>query len=181
MRSALDKGKLLRFMEEIGKASRGPGRVYLTGGSTALLLGIREQTIDIDLKLDPEPPGVFEKIAALKEQLGINVELASPDQFIPPLPAWRERSEHIATFGSVEFYHYDFYSQALAKIERGHEQDISDARELLRLGKADAAELAGLFELIRPGLIRYPSINPDDFAARVKRFLREDRRENEQS
>lgn len=59
-----------QFMEELASAARSPGKVYFTGGATALLLGFREQTIDIDLKLDPEPAGAFEAIAALKNRLG---------------------------------------------------------------------------------------------------------------
>ncbi len=39
-------------MQELAGAARGPGKVYFTGGATALLLGFREQTIDIDLKLE---------------------------------------------------------------------------------------------------------------------------------
>src|SRR5688572_23862143 len=115
MRDAADKTKLLGFIEEIGRRARGPGRVYLVGGATSLLLGIREQTIDIDIKLAPEPPGVFEAIASLKERLGVSVELAAPDEFLPPLPDWEERSEFIARNGQVEFLHYDFYGQCLAK------------------------------------------------------------------
>src|SRR5579862_2449415 len=120
MRSAVDPEKLATFMDEIGRAASGRGRVYLVGGSTALLFGIRDQTLDIDIKLDPEPQGIFEAIATLKERLSINVELASPDHFIPPLPGWEERSEFIATSGPVDFYHYDLYGQTLAKILRGH-------------------------------------------------------------
>jgi hypothetical protein len=63
-------------MRELAAAARGPGKVYLTGGATALLLGFREQTIDIDLKLDPEPEGVFEAIAALKIRLDLIVSFA---------------------------------------------------------------------------------------------------------
>lgn len=47
-------------MEELGKRATSPGTVYLTGGSTALLLGFREQTVDIDIKLEPEPAGAFQ-------------------------------------------------------------------------------------------------------------------------
>ncbi|MES1147367.1 MAG: hypothetical protein ABUL49_01315, partial [bacterium] len=81
MRYPLDKAKLFRFMEEIGRRATSPGRIYLVGGATALLLDVRSQTIDIDIKLDPEPGGVFEAISTLKEALSVNVELASPDQF----------------------------------------------------------------------------------------------------
>ena len=76
-------------MEAFGREATGPGRVYLTGGSTAVLEGWREATVDVDLKLDPEPAGAFEAIAHLKDTLDINVELAAPDQFVPPLPGWQ--------------------------------------------------------------------------------------------
>ena len=44
-----------------------------------MLIGWRETTVDADLKLDPEPAGVFEAIARLKDSLDINVELSAPD------------------------------------------------------------------------------------------------------
>ena len=116
-------------MQELAAAARSPGNVYFTGGATALLLGFREQTIDIDLKLDPEPEGVFEAIAVLKNRLDLNVELASPDDFIPRADDWRERSRHIASIGLVQFFHYDFSLQALAKLERGHAQDLDSPRK----------------------------------------------------
>ncbi|MEI8281706.1 MAG: DUF6036 family nucleotidyltransferase [Armatimonadota bacterium] len=133
MRSPVDKNKLFSFFQEIGNRSEGPGRIYIVGGSTALLLGVRDQTVDIDIKLDPEPKGIFASISSLKESLSISVELASPDQFVPALPNWKERSEFITKSGQVEFFHYDFYGQAYAKIVRGHSVDLSDVRALISL------------------------------------------------
>src|SRR5437667_6523854 len=118
MRKQVTIETLKQFMQQLAAAARSPGNVYFTGGATALLLGFREQTIDIDLKLDPEPGGVFEAIAALKNDLHLNVELASPDDFIPAAADWRERSRHIASIGRLEVFHYDFSMQALAKLER---------------------------------------------------------------
>lgn len=172
MRGFVDRTKLGEFMQRLGQRATTPGTVYLTGGATALLLGIREQTIDIDIKLDPEPEGAFEAIADLKDSLGVNVELAAPDQFIPPLPGWKERSELILIAGKVAFKHYDFYSQALAKIERGHEQDIADARSFLAKGLVNEPELKRLFKEIRPQLIRYPALDPADFEQALEHFLR---------
>ena len=126
MRSESDKSKIESFMAAMGKQVRGKGRIYLTGGATAVLHGWRTMTIDIDIKPDPEPAGLFEAIALLKEELDVNVELASPDQFIPALPGWRERSLFIAIHGLIEFFHYDPYGQALAKVQRGHERDLQD-------------------------------------------------------
>lgn len=175
MRAAVDIQKLTRFMEEIGKAATGPGRVYLVGGSTALLLGIRNQTIDIDLKLDPEPKGVFEAIAILKESLSLNVELASPDLFLPALPGWEDRSQFIAKYGDVDFYHFDFYSQVLSKILRGHRNDLDDARALMKLGKVIPERLETYLKEIGPQLIRFPAINPSEFESRVADFINENR------
>src|SRR5277367_4252220 len=122
MRLESDQSKIEAFMAALGQQVRGKGRIYLTGGATAVLHGWRTMTIDIDIKPDPEPPGLFEAIASLKEELEVNVELASPDQFIPAIPGWRERSLFIATHGLIEFLHYDPYGQALAKLQRGHER-----------------------------------------------------------
>ena len=159
-------------MVQLGRRATSPGTIYITGGSTALLLGIRDQTIDIDIKLDPEPEGVFEAISELKILLDVNVELASPDQFIPPLPGWRERSQPIEFAGKIQFRHYDFYAQALAKIERGYEQDLADARALIDMELISPEELKRLAEAIHPYLIRYPAINPTEFERKVEEFLR---------
>ena len=59
------------LMRRLGAAARGPGRIYLVGGASAVLLGWRATTVDVDLKLDPEPPGVFEAIARAKDALNV--------------------------------------------------------------------------------------------------------------
>jgi hypothetical protein len=93
VRGPLDRRRLGEVLEALGRRARGPGRIYLTGGATALLHGWRKSTVDVDLKLDPEPAGIFEAIAELKEEFDVNLELASPDQFIPPVPGWRDLEE----------------------------------------------------------------------------------------
>ena len=134
-----------------------------------MLVGWRETTVDVDLKLDPEPGGVFEAIARAKEALNINVELAAPDDFIPALPGWRERSRFIDRLGPIDYYHYDFHAQALAKIERGHEQDLSDVRAMARLGLIGLERMIELFQAIEPALVRYPAIEPASFRDKVHR------------
>lgn len=115
---------------------------------------------DLDLKADPEPAGFFEAIVQLKESIDLNVELASPDHFLPPLPGWRERSIFIARQRQLDFFHYDLYSQALAKIERGHQRDLLDVREMLGRNLVQPAELRRLHAAIEPELIRYPAVDP---------------------
>jgi len=171
MRSEANREKLLAFVEAIGRAATSPGRIYLVGGSTSLLLGIRDRTIDIDIKLDPEPGGVFEAIARLKESLDLNIELASPDQFVPALSGWRDRSEFVARHGSVEFFHFDFYTQALAKIRRGNKTDLLDADSYVRLGKVNPHRLKNLYLEIHPELVRYPAIDVADLDGEVEAFV----------
>jgi hypothetical protein len=170
MRGETGRAKLERFMAALGDRVRGPGTIYLTGGATALLRGWRDATIDVDLKPDPEPPGLFEAIAALKDALDINVELASPDDFIPPLPGWRERSLFIAQHGPVAFYHYDPYAQVLAKLQRRHERDLRDARDFVRDGLVEPARLRTLFAEIEPLLVRYPAVDAASFRTAVMAF-----------
>ena len=158
-------------MHELAAAAQSPGKVYFTGGATALLLGFREQTIDIDIKLDPEPAGVFAAISQLKNQLDLNVELASPADFIPASADWRESSRHIASIGPLQFFHYDFALQALAKIERGHEHDLADAADLMRGGHVTLAALRARFQEIEPLLERYPALDATRFKQRVEAFL----------
>lgn len=171
MRDPLDRAKLERFLAELGRHARGPGRVYLTGGATALLFGWRGSTVDIDLKLDPEPAGAFEAIAELKDALDVNVELASPDQFLPPVPGWRERSLFIARHGEVDFFHFDAVSQALAKLARGHERDVSDVRAMLEYRLLTPADLTTGLDAIAAGLVRYPALDATAFVRRVREFV----------
>jgi hypothetical protein len=97
--------------------------------------------------------------------------LAAPDQFIPEVPGWQERSAFIARHGRLSFHHYDFYAQALSKIQRGHSQDLVDVREMLERGLIDRAELRRRFDLIEPQLYRYPAIDPEAFRREVEAVL----------
>lgn len=171
MREVATAERIREFARRLGEAVGRDTRIYLTGGATAVLFGWRETTVDVDLKMVPESDEAFRAIPRLKEELRLNVELASPDQFIPPLPGWESRSPFICREGRVDWRHYDPYSQALAKIERDHDRDRADVAELLRRGLVDPAALRRFFEAIRPELIRYPAIHPEAFAQRVDRVL----------
>ena len=169
----LTKEKLLRFLDRLGARARTPGACFITGGGSALLVGWRETTIDLDLRFDPEPVGVFEAIPELKRELQMHVELAAPSDFLPPLRDWRERSRFIGKYGALEVYHYDFVSQALSKLERGHAKDLLDVTEMLRRGLVTAAELRLHAEAIRPAMYRYPALDEASFLRRVEAFLGE--------
>jgi hypothetical protein len=170
MRPPVQLQKLETLMAAMGRRVKSSGRIYLTGGATALLHGWRSMTVDVDLKADPEPSGFFEAIATLKDELSVNIELASPSDFIPELPSWRERSIFIARHGLIDFYHYDPYSQALSKLERGHSRDLTDVDAMLQGGLIRRDLLLKLYLEIEPMLIRYPSLDPGTFREVVESF-----------
>lgn len=171
MRRPVDITRLRTFFRRFGRGVRGEGGVYVTGGGTALLHGWREQTVDIDIKLDPEPAGAFEAIQTLKEELQLNIELASPDLFLPALDGWRDRSALIVREGQVEFRHYDYYAQALAKVERGHGRDLADVRAMLDRGLVQGDELRRHLDAMEGRLARYPAVDPPALRRRLEALL----------
>jgi len=176
MRGLVDEERLRRFMRALGAEADAPVRVYFTGGATAVLHGWRRSTIDVDLVFAPESDRLFRALPRLKEELGINVEIASPAHFLPELPGWEARSPYIGREGQADFFHYDPYAQALAKIERGHRQDRGDVEELIGRGLVELAELLRLFAAIEPRLHRFPAVDAkalrravEDIAGRTTR------------
>ena len=169
MREPADLIRIQQFMRALAAAAHGEARVYFTGGATAVLHGWRLSTIDVDLKLMPERDELFRAIPSIKEQLALNVELAAPSDFIPVHPDWESRSPFITREGSLAFHHFDLYAQALAKIERGHDQDVEDVAALITTGLVERTQLAAYFASVEPNLYRYPAIDPASFRKRVER------------
>ncbi len=163
----------MEFIRAFGTPVRLETRVYLTGGATAVLNGWRENTVDIDLSFEPERDELFRAIPEIKEKLKINVELAAPSDFIPALPGWVDRSKFICREGKVDFFHYDIYSQALSKIERGHEKDVRDVQSMLGDGLIEPNKLLELFKAIEPFLYKYPAIDPKSFSRAVREIISE--------
>lgn len=171
MRRPVDEKRVRDFFHALATTASEDARIYVTGGATALLYGWRKTTIDVDLKIVPERDSILRAIPRLKEELEMNIELAAPDQFIPELPGWETRSPFIEQEARLSFYHYDLNAQALAKIERGHDQDIADVREMLNRSLINPAELWRLFCEIEPKLYRYPAIDARSFRRAVERVL----------
>ncbi len=176
MRDKVTASRLQEFMKALGSAVARPARIFLVGGATAVLCGWRDSTIDIDLKPIPDSDEILRNLPALKERLQINIELASPDDFIPELPSWQERSRFIQQEHKLTFLHYDFYAQALAKIERGHRVDLLDVQEMLQNGFVEPKQLLALFSQIEEKIYKYPALDPQKFRAAVERVVRETER-----
>ncbi|MDX6590617.1 MAG: hypothetical protein QOI84_1891 [Solirubrobacterales bacterium] len=171
MRELADEAQIEQFMRELGRAAQIEGRVYLTGGATAVLHGWRASTIDIDIKVLPDRDELLRELPRLKEQLNLNVELAAPSDFIPVPAGWEERSPLIRKEGKLSFHHFDPVAQALAKAERGHEQDLLDVRQMIASGLVDPADALAQFESIEPELYRFPAIDPDSFRKSVEELF----------
>ena len=139
MRELADSSRIEEFMRELGRAVQVEGRVYFTGGATAVLHGWRETTVDVDIKLIPDRDEILREIPRLKEELNLNVELAAPSDFIPLPKGWEDRSPLIRREGKISFHHFDPVAQALSKAERGHEQDLRDIGEMIAAGLVNPA------------------------------------------
>lgn len=171
MRKLADRERIRQFMRSLGQAADQATRAFLTGGATAVLEGWRGSTIDVDLVFQPESDALLRALPDLKERLELNVELVSPAHFIPELPGWEARSPFVSQEGRLAFHHYDFYAQALSKIERGHAQDLADVREMMRRGHVEKARLRELFEAIEPSLYRYPAVDARSFRRALESAL----------
>lgn len=174
MRRLTDLARLRSFMARLADSTRQPTTVYFTGGATALLAGFRDATIDIDIKIDPDRGDVLRAIPAIKEELEVNVELASPDLFIPVSDGWEDRSPLVDRVGAVAYRNFDLVAQALAKIERGHERDRRDVRDLLAGGLVTPDAIRAEWARIRDDLYRYPAIDPTSLAASIDEALEDD-------
>jgi hypothetical protein len=167
MRPPIDRLRVHHFLVKLGIAFRHPMRLYLVGGTTMVYEGLRDQSLDIDItyELDVTHDAEFARvIKTLKEDLQLNVEQASPGDFIPLPSGWKERAKFVGRFGQIDVFHFDLYSTALSKIERGREGDYQDVLALLGSGQIELAELRLAFENIMPRIeLESLKRNPDRF------------------
>jgi hypothetical protein len=168
VRELADAERIRRFMRALGRAAAHEGVCYLTGGGTAVLVGWRETTIDVDIALEPEDDDLLRALARLKDELQINVELASPGDFIPLPAGWVERSPFVAREGKLTFRHFDPYAQALAKLERGHSRDVDDVQAMIVRALVEPGRLRERYAEIEPALYRFPAIDPPSFRRAVE-------------
>ena len=76
------------------------------------------------------------------------------------------------TVGRVSFFHYDPYAQVLAKVVRGFERDMLDARAFLKSGMVEPARLRALVEAIpASAYAKYPSLSRAAVLQAVEAFL----------
>ena len=168
MRELADAARIDSLLQALGRETDSDTSAYLTGGATAVLVGWRPTTIDVDILFEPESDRLLRAVARLKNELRVNVELASPGDFVPLPSGWRERSVLVARHGGLSVFHFDPYAQALAKLERAHAKDLEDVRALVGAGLVDPVVALRLFDEIEPHLYRFPAVDARGFRSRVE-------------
>lgn len=172
MREETTRERIVALMKQLAKRAprQGSYRVYLVGGGTAVYLGWRPSSIDIDLYSDKD--AVFRHIQEIKERLNINIEFARPEDFVPALRGTPSRHVFIETRGTITFYHYDPYAQVFSKIVRGFQRDLDDAREFIAQGMVDPQKLEAFVTAIPDSAYaRYPSLTRAAVEAAVDEFV----------
>ena len=153
MRQRVDQQRIAQFLQQLGRQFTKPGRIYLVGGTIMVYEGLRQQTLDIDLALEianEDHSAFIATVRELKERLALNIEEASPADFIPLPAGYRERSQFVGRYGLLDVFHFDLYSTALSKIERGTENDFADVLSLLQTERLEMARLVQYFNEILP-------------------------------
>ncbi len=170
MRPNVDKGQIEDFLKNLGRLFRKPGRLYLVGGAALVHAGLRPgstEDIDLDVRATDEDE-MIDAIRQLKDSLNINVEFASPADFIPLPRQWEMNAKYIGRYGTVDVFYFDFYSIALSKIQRGSTRDINDVKLLLGRSLITLQGLDAAYNEILPqvGKRPYTRLDPTQFAAR---------------
>lgn len=146
MRQRVGRQEIEQFLVQVGR-TRQPGRLYLTGGAALVHRGIRPgQTLDIDIHITIDPANLTAQVAQLKHQMNMNIEFASPGDFIPLPNQWEARSQFIRRYDQVDVFYFDWYSIVLSKMQRANRQDVVDVQLLVRQGFVDLTELDLLYQ-----------------------------------
>ncbi len=167
MRPDVDRARVVELLSELGRRLSSPHTLYLVGGSSAVFIGWRSSTRDVDVRPEPDSDELLRALHDLKHTLDINIELASPLDFLPALDGWQDHSPYVGSWGALHVRHLDFRLQALAKLERGLDTDLADVRAMLARELVTADELHVAFTAMRPRLFRFPAVD----GARLQRRL----------
>ena len=143
MRPNVDRPRIEQFLTELGHRFRQAGRLYLVGGAALVHAGIRpgSSATTQDIDVDVASGDMYQTIGQIKQQLNINVEFASPGDFIPLPQQWQQLSRFVGRYGKIDVFYFDFYSIALSKIERGNARDLQDVALLLQQHVINLVEL----------------------------------------
>lgn len=172
MRPGVDKTAIESFLRQVGKSFHKPARLYLVGGAALVHAGVRAGTTqDIDIQVGALNEGdLIVAIQRLIDSLQVNVEFASPIDFIPLPAQWESHTRFVGRYGKIDVFYFDFYSIALSKIERGNNRDIADVKLLIEQGIITLDTLDQSYQevLAQLGKGRYPRVTPQRFKGRYQ-------------
>jgi hypothetical protein len=175
VRPPVDRARLRAFLEALGRATRRAARLYLVGGAVVIDLGLRPATLDIDFVAEADDPQALDDlehaIRRLRDELDINVEPASPADFLPIPRSLLQRSRYIGRFGALSVYYYDIYydipSLVIAKAARALERDLDDVERLVRSGEVEWSEVEETWQTIRASPTGWLRYEPDEVEQRL--------------
>jgi hypothetical protein len=107
-------------------------------------------------------------IRGLKEELDVNVEPASPADFLPIPPSVLDRSRFVERHGKVDVYYYHLPTLVIAKAARGLELDLADAEQLVRTGEVEWSDVDSTWREIRSSPIGWLRHEPDEVERRLQ-------------
>lgn len=172
MRPNVDRPRIEQFLTELGRRFRQAGRLYLVGGAALVHAGIcpgaSATTQDTDVEITSGD--MYQTIGQIKQQLNLNVNFASPGDFIPLPRNWQQLSRFVGRYGKVDVSYFDFYSIALSKIDRGNARDLQDVALLIQQRIVALAELDQAAQEIagQMGKGSYKRLDAQDFLTRYQ-------------
>ena len=151
----VDAKAIEKFLVRLGQCYRLPGRLYLVGGSSLILVAAKASTYDIDISFEVEAEHEAQFIKCVREvgrELDLPVEQVSPAEFLPLPAGYEDRRRYIGRFGALDVFHFDPYSVALSKLERMADKDLNDVISMVQKHVIDPNLLERYFHEILPDL-----------------------------
>ena len=167
--TTVTKQQVEQFLQELGRAFRGRGRIYLLGGAALVHAGVRcRPTQDIGLVVTRGD--LYQAARKVAQVMNITLEFTSLSLWIPLPSQWEMMSRYVGRYGKIDVFYLDFYAVALSKMNRGNDRDINDVKLLLQQGLLSLAELDTDYgEVVaNMGKGRYPRMDPQQFARRYQ-------------
>ena len=110
MRPEVDQNRIEGFLLRLGQEHQ-PGRLFLVGSSALVHKGLRARMVEVDIAIEADDAGtLFDAVRRLKDEMQINVELASPGDFVPLPAGWHERSLWVGRYDALDVFYFDFYA-----------------------------------------------------------------------
>lgn len=168
----MDEREIIAFLQRLSERVAKPSKIYVLGGSALILLGGSRPTIDIDFVGDDLNISEFQRtIHLLADEMSIEVEPVSINQFIPMPKGSEERNIRIGQFGNLEVYVLDPYAIAISKLDRGFDSDIEDIVFLIQNGFVEYEHLKSMMETALQQSRKF-DLNPASMSKSLKAVLK---------